>query len=213
MKEAIVLVGAGGHCKIIIESLDKKKYDIAGILDNFAEKGSYICQVPVIGGDEDAPALLERGVLNAAVAVVGNLKIRRKLLDQYRAMGFRFPAIIHPSCRLSESAQIGQGAALLANSCINAEARIGDFATVNTGAIVEHEVSVGENSHIAPGAILLGGCKIGRETMVGAGSTILQQKAVGDHCMVGAGSLVLKDVEDGKTVFGNPAKEKDSAGV
>ena len=97
----------------------------------------------------------------------------------------------------------------MANVCINAEAKLENYVTVNTGAIVEHEVHVSENSHIAPGAVLLGSSQIGRDTMIGAGAVILQQKCIGDYCQIGAGSVVLKNVETGKTVYGNPAREKN----
>lgn len=208
MKEKVIFVGAGGHCKILIESLDKNQYDIVGIIDGFSRKGSEVAGVSVIGSDEDAEHIFASGVHNAVISIVGNLKLRRKLLDKYRKIGFFFPNIIHPTAHISSSVRIGNGAAILAGACINAEAELRDFVTVNTGAIIEHEVLVDENSHVAPGAILLGACKIGKETMIGAGSIVLQQTKVGNNSMVGAGSVVLRDVTDEAIVYGNPAKEK-----
>ena len=209
MKEKIVLVGAGGHCKVLIESLDTDTYEIIGVLDNFVSKGTMINGVPVIGNDASAESLFQAGVHNAAIAIVGNLKIRRTLLDKYTKIGFSFPIIVHPTAHVSSSAQIGKGTAILAGATINAEAKVQDFATVNTGAIIEHEVLVGENSHVAPGAILLGASQVGADAMVGAGSIVLQQKKIGNSCTVGAGSIVLRNVADAKTVYGNPAQEKE----
>lgn len=208
MKENVLLIGAGGHCKIIIESLDTEKYVLKGILDSYAPKGTYICGIPVIGTDDDAKWFYEQGIHFAVVAIVGDLKLRRMLLDKYQRIGFRFPMIVHKTCNISPSAQIGEGVTLLANSCVNAEAKLDNYVTVNTGAIVEHEVCIGENSHIAPGAVLLGRSKIGKETMIGAGSTILQQVEVGDGCTVGAGSVVLTDIKKNNIAYGNPAKER-----
>ncbi len=208
MKEKVILVGAGGHCKIIIESIDQSKYEIIGILDGFTKKGQAICGIPVIGTDEDADAIFNSGIKTAVITIVGNLKIRKKLLAKYKDIGFNFPNIIHKTCYISKSAVLGNGVTILANSCVNAEARLEDYVTVNTGAIVEHEAIVKENSHIAPGAILLGASKVGSDTMIGARSVLKQQVTVGDNCVIGAGSVVLKDVQDEKVVFGNPAKEK-----
>lgn len=208
MKEQVILIGAGGHCKIMIESLDHNKYKIHGILDQFAEKGTLICGIPIIGTDQDAVDLFQQGIHNAIISIVGNLRVRRQLINFYKRIGFHFPSVIHPTSYISDSVQLGEGVTLLANSCINAEAKIADYATVNTGAIVEHEVMIDENSHIAPGAILLGASKVGKDTMIGAGSVILQQRIVGNHCIVGAGSVVLKDIDNEKTVYGNPAREK-----
>ena len=209
MRKQVVLVGAGGHCKVIIDSIDLEKYKIMGILDNFIPVGTCIYNIPVIGTDDDAENLYNRGVAFSIITVVGNLKIRRKLLERYRNIGFKIPNIVHRSCCISPRAQIGEGVTLLANVCINAEAKLENYVTVNTGEIVEHEVHVSENSHIAPGAVLLGSSQIGRDTMIGAGAVILQQKCIGDYCQIGAGSVVLKNVETGKTVYGNPAREKN----
>lgn len=208
MKEQIILIGAGGHCKIMIESLERNKYEIYGILDEFAEKGTLVCGIPVIGTDQDAADIFRQGIHNAIISIVGDLKIRRQILTFYKSIGFHFPSVIHQTCCISDSAQLGEGVTLLANSCINSEAKIADYVTVNTGAIIEHEVIIDENSHIAPGAILLGASKVGRDTMIGAGSVILQQRVIGNHCIVGAGSVVLNNIDNGKTVYGNPAREK-----
>lgn len=209
MKEKVVLVGAGGHCKILIESIDRNIYEIVGILDNNLKKGTEIAGIPVIGDDHDAKAFYDSGICNAVIAIVGNLKIRRMLLEQYREIGFSFPRILHPSSCISSSAQVGEGVAVLAGAYVNAEAIVQDFATINTGAVVEHEVLIGENSHIAPRATLLGAGRVGKDTMVGAGSIILQQVIIGEQCTIGAGSIVLKNVRDRKMVYGNPAKEKE----
>lgn len=206
MKEKVLLIGAGGHCKIIIECLDLQKYEIVGILDNFVPNGTHICGIPVIGSDEDAEKLYKNGIRLAVVTIVGNLEIRRCILNKYRKIGFQFPNIIHEACRISPSARIGEGVVILANVCVNAEAKVGDFVTLNTGSIIEHEVSIGENSHIAPGAILLGASQIGCNTMIGAGATVLQQIYIGNECKIGAGSVVLHNIEDKKTVYGIPAK-------
>ncbi|WP_122642457.1 acetyltransferase [Luxibacter massiliensis] len=208
MKQQVILIGAGGHCKIIIESLDTDRFEIIGIIDSFTPKGTFICDIPVIGTDDDAEKIFKQGVHLAIVTIVGNLKLRRSLLDKYRKIGFHFPSVIHKTCHISSSAILGNGITVLANACINAEAKLDDFVTINTGAIIEHEVYVEENSHIAPGAVILGGSRIGKESMVGAGSTVLQQVVIGNYCMIGAGSVVLKNIGCGVTAYGNPAKEK-----
>ncbi len=205
----LVLVGAGGHCKVMIEAIDRAEYVIAGILDGFAELGTEVCGIPVIGSDEEAEGLLKKGITHAAISLVGNLKLRRELLYKYKKLGFQFPRIIHSAASVSGSAQLGEGAVILAGARVNAEAVIGDYATVNTGAVVEHEVNIGENSHVAPGSILLGGVSVGKDTLVGAGSIVLQMTQIGDGCTIGAGSVVTRSLKAGSTAFGNPARLKE----
>lgn len=47
---------------------------------------------------------------------------------------------------------------------------------------------------------------IGRNVWIGGGALILPAITVGDDAIVGAGSVVTRDVPDGATVAGNPAR-------
>ena len=65
-----------------------------------------------------------------------------------------------------------------------------DPATRKTGAEFGRPVSIGQNVWIGGAAILLPGISIG------------------DDAVVGAGAVVTRDVPQGTTVFGNPARQK-----
>lgn len=80
---------------------------------------------------------------------------------------------------------------------------------VNHGAVVDHDCVVGEFAHVAPNATLGGGVSVGRLSMVGAGATVLPGTRIGRGCIIGAGAVVRRDVPDGATVVGVPAKAID----
>jgi maltose O-acetyltransferase len=48
--------------------------------------------------------------------------------------------------------------------------------------------------------------RIGSNVWIGGGAIILPGVSVGDDAIVGAGSVVTRDVPQGATVFGNPAR-------
>ncbi|MDO9426716.1 MAG: sugar O-acetyltransferase [Methylobacterium sp.] len=48
--------------------------------------------------------------------------------------------------------------------------------------------------------------RIGRNVWIGGGALILPGVTVGDHAIIGAGSVVTRDVAEGDTVVGNPAR-------
>lgn len=95
---------------------------------------------------------------------------------------------------------------IAANATINPLAFIATGAICNTGCIVEHECAVGEFAHIGPGAVLCGNVKVGAGSFVGANAVIRQGVTIGNNAMIGAGAVVVKDVADGVTVVGVPAK-------
>jgi maltose O-acetyltransferase len=49
---------------------------------------------------------------------------------------------------------------------------------------------------------------IGQSVWIGGGAIILPGLTIGDHAVVGAGAVVTRDVPQGVTVFGNPARQK-----
>ena len=103
---------------------------------------------------------------------------------------------------------MGDGIAVMAvaGAVINAEARIDDFSIINTHASVDHDCWVGEGAHVCPGSTLAGNVRIGSLAFIGAGATVIPGTTIGQHATIGAGASVLKDVPDGASAWGVPAR-------
>ncbi|SCX02844.1 sugar O-acyltransferase, sialic acid O-acetyltransferase NeuD family [Lachnospiraceae bacterium YSD2013] len=209
MAEKIVLVGGGGHCKSVLNTIYKLGiYTDVVITDSALAPGSMILNAKVVGDDSTLPDLLKQGYSNAIITV-GSIKstdVRRKIYKELEQLGFGFPTIIDPSASVSEYAEIGEGVFVGSNASVNAEAQIGAFAIINTSAIIEHESSIGRFSHIAVGATVCGNVLVGDDVFVGAGATLIQGVTIGDCAIIGAGSLVNKDVYPNSMVCGVPAR-------
>ncbi len=202
----ILVWGGGGHGHVVIDLLRTLGgWSIAGIVDSVNPPGSRIMDVPVLGDADCLPDLREQGIANIVVAI-GDCAARAGMLEQARALGFETPTLIHPSCILYPSAEIGPACVLCALSIVGAQTRIGAGVILNTRCVVDHDNRIGDCAHVAPGAVLCGFVTVGRESWIGAGSVVRDHLAIGSRVMVGAGSVVLKDVPDGQTVFGNPAR-------
>jgi UDP-perosamine 4-acetyltransferase len=200
----IIVVGAGGHAKVVIDVLRSGGWEPKGLLDP-SYPSAPVSGVPVIGTDESAADLRRQGFYNAFVAI-GRNDLRRRLSRELRALGFELPNAIHATASLSPSAVLGAGIAIMPNAVINAEAQISDFAIINTGAIVEHDCIVGEATHVAPRSALGGFCRLGQEVFFGIGAVARPESVIGDRAVVGAGATVVRDIEAGATVVGNPAR-------
>ena len=206
--EQIIIIGAGGHAKVIAEIFSlTAKYEVIGLLDH-ALVGKKIGGFPVLGGDELLPRLRADGVSVAFVAVggAGNNLPRMKIFERVSALGFTFANAIHPSAILSDSVHLGQGIAVMARVVINPDTKIGDNVIINTGAIVEHDCKIESHAHISPGAVLCGEVCVESAAHIGAGATIRQNIRIGECAVVGAGAVVVKDVGANTVVVGTPAR-------
>lgn len=202
--EQVLMLGAGGHAKVVIELLRAGGQTVGAILDA-DPRPRQILGVPVIGGDERLAALRAEGFARAFIAL-GDNRLRLKLARQAQAAGYRLVNALSPAAVLSPSAQIGVGVALMAGAVVNAEARIGDLAIVNTGARIDHDCVLGEACHVAPGCALSGGVEVGALAFLGVGACATPQVRIGEAAMVGAGACVTRDILPRTVAVGVPAR-------
>jgi len=209
----VVGLGAGGHAKVVIEILQLEgQYELVGLLDPKPDlQGELVLGVPVLGGDEQLAVLKARGVEHFFVGLgsTADLKPRRRLYEFALSQGMKPAIAIHPSAIISPSAVLGMGATVMAAVVINADARLGDNVIVNTGAIIEHDCVIGNHVHVATGAKLSGGVIVEDEAHIGVGAIVRQYIRIGTGAVIGAGAVVVKDVPDGQTVLGNPARRRE----
>lgn len=206
----ILLIGGGGHCKSVLDSLLKANlYDEIAIIDRKENIGKKIFGVDIIGCDNDLSELYKKGYKYAFITIgsIGNPSIRIRLSNLIKKIGFQTPNIVDPTATLSENVHLSEGIYIGKNSIINAGSLIERFAIINTGSIVEHDCIIGEFSHVSPGCVLCGGVQVSRGSHIGAGSVIKQQVKIGLNTLIGMGSVVLEDIAEGVLAYGNPCKE------
>jgi len=206
--DEIVVVGGGGHAKVLIGILRKLSWHILGFTDPNPGVGS-ILGVPYLG-DDDAlrPLVAAHGHCRAVIGVgkTDTSSERMGLQSQIEALGFSLPVIISPTAVVNEEVEFGAGAAVFDAAVINSGTIIGPLCIVNTHSTVEHDCRLGDNVHVAPGVTLSGNVTIGDNCMVGAGSTVVHGMTICAGCLVGAGSAVVQDIRIPGTYAGNPAK-------
>ena len=201
----LIIVGAGGHARVIIETALLQGYFIEGIVDiNFRGKPENILDVPIIGGFKK---LYNFSSLDCHVFIaIGDNKIRAKYFILAKKKGFFLPPLQHPWSKISQFAKINSGVFINMGAMINSLAIINNNTIINTGAIVDHETEIGENCHIAPGVKISGRCKIGDNTFIGIGSSVKDKIYIGNNCIIGAGSVVVSNIPDNSLAYGIPAK-------
>ncbi len=201
MSQKLLIVG--GFHEVIELALDCG-HEVIGIIDPNADHTHR--GIPVLGNDDDAPRIL-REHRDAAVVISPDApSVRRALAARYVSCGASFATLVSPKAHVSPSASIAKGVLVQSMVNVSANVRLGAFVRVNTAANIMHDVAVDDYVSIAPNAVLLGRVRVGAESYIGANATLLPERSVGKRSVVGAGSVVTKDVPDGVTVVGSPAR-------
>lgn len=199
MKKIILI----GGFQEIIELCELAGYEVVGIIDNNPNTN---CEHAIIGTDSNAYEVFRKYPDIPVAIVPDDPSVRKKLVNHYSAIGFKFENLISPKAILSRSARVGEGVVLQSGVNISANATIGKFVKINTLANIMHDCVVGDFSTVGPNAVLLGRVKVGESSYLGANCTILPEISVGHNVIVGAGAVVTKNVGDGMVVVGNPAR-------
>lgn len=195
MKSKWIIIGAGGHGMVVAEAIEAMGDELIGFCDDDQSKTDCI-GYPLIDFahiPEDAEVVIGIG--------------KNEIRQMFTHRGFRHEKpVIHPSAVISRSSAIAAGTMILPGAIVNAKATIGQHCILNTNCSVDHECIVGDFVHIAPAATLAGNVEVGEGTLIGMGAAILPHVKIGKWCKIGAGAVVVKDVPDGRTVIGVPAK-------
>lgn len=202
----IIIIGGGGHTRVLIDVLETMNARIEGIVtQDESLLNTSVLGIPVIGLERDFKAdpskvLLVNGVGNRARTGDSGLKVREAAADRYRNLGFRFATVISPHAVLSRHTVLSEGVQVLHDAVVQPVAYVGAHTIINSAAVVEHDCRIGMYCHIAPGAVLCGNVVVGHHSHVGANSTIVQGLVIGDRVIVAAGVRVARNVASGETV-------------
>jgi sugar O-acyltransferase (sialic acid O-acetyltransferase NeuD family) len=206
-KEKLVVFGAGGHAKVVIDMIEQQgNYEIAGLLDDdLRHQGSRFFGYPVLGTRADLPALFSAR-LRYAIVTIGDNTSRAAVAALLDRGGWQFASAVHPRACMGRGVKIGPGSVVMAGCVVNADAHLGAQVIINTGTTVDHDCRIEDAVHIAPGCHLCGGVSVGQGSFLGAGSTVTPGVRIGRKVIVGAGSTVLRDIADEARVSGVPAR-------
>ncbi len=203
----LVILGAGHQGRNIHDVCTDLGVEVVGFLDDTKAQGETVNGVPVLGGFD---TLTRPELLADADYIVGlgDNVIRRRLSDEIEKHGGKLASVVHPSCFISPSAEIGSAVFIGVMSRISANARIGrnvlfqGHCIIGTNCVLEDDVFCG------PGCIVTGDTRIGKAAIIGAGALVIAPARVGRHSVIGAGATVLADIPDRVLAVGTPATVK-----
>jgi len=169
----IILIGGGGHCKSVIDVIEQEaKYKIACIVDKKELIGQKVLGYEIIACDDDLEALFQK--YKYAIVTVGQIKsnkVRVKLFNRLKEIGYELPTIISPLAYVSKHAIVEEGTVVLHHALVNANAKIGVNCIINTKALIEHDARVEEHCHISTATVINGGVVVKSNSFIGSNTT------------------------------------------
>lgn len=199
MPQNVMIIGAGGHAKVIADIIIKSGDKVLGFFDDNSTLKTVI-GYPVLGRVSDILNYRERAEF---VIAIGNNHIRQQISRQYDV---RWHTAVHPSAQIGLDVSVGCGTVVMANAVVNPSARIGKHCIINTAAIIEHDNVINDFVHVSPNAVLCGTVNVGEYTHIGAGAVVKNNISIGSGVVIGAGAVVVKDIVQEGIYAGVPAR-------
>lgn len=196
MNQHVILIGAGGHARVIADIVRASGDTVLGFLDDNKE-------LDTLGTTQDYKRYADAGV--QFVLAIGSAEARQTL----SRLECTWYIAIHPTAVISPQARIGAGSVVMANAVVNAGASVGKHCIVNTSAVIEHDNVLEDYVHVSVGAKLGGTVHIGSRSWIGIGATVRNNVNICGDCMVGAGAVVVRDIAEPGVYYGVPALKKD----
>ncbi len=203
---AFILLGAGGHAKVVLSLLRARGDKVLGVCDPdlVAQGISRWRDLDVLGNDQ---YVLSRSADEIVLALgIGQLpgsRIRERLFRQFTELGYGFPALVHPSAWVDDSAVLAEGVQVMAGAVIQPDVQIGQNSLINTRVSIDHDCVIEQLVHVAPGAVLCGSVTVQEHAFIGSGATVIQGVTVGAAGVVAAGVTLRKDLAPATTYTGH----------
>lgn len=199
-----ILIGAGGHAKVIVDILSLEGKKIHGFFDDNKRNLKDLKYLGPIDTIHKMPMVLKKNYYY--IIAIGDCFLRYKLEQTLGIPHESYGIAIHPTAVISTDAKLLFGTVVMANVVINTDAKVGRQVILNTGSLIEHDTIIQDFVHISPGCCLAGGVKVGEGTHVGIGTQSIQLIKIGSWSIIGAGSTIVSDIPDNVLAYGTPAK-------
>lgn len=205
----ILIIGAKGFAGELFEAVMQRSPDAdVTFFDSVSDDlpGMFFGKYPIIRTTE-AAAEYFRSVNRRFALGVGTPELRSRFFREFIALGGEPETIISPFAKVGiHSNRIGAGCCVLTDAVVESNNTIGEGCLIHVGVLISHDVTLGDFCEVSPRANLLGAVRIGSNCTIGTAATILPGITVGNNVTVGAGAVVTKNVDDGQTVAGVPAR-------
>ena len=200
--EKLIIIGAGGYAKSVLDSIDYYNYKVAGFVDEFSSNTEHL-GYPMLASSIEELINAEQYFYFIAI---GNNYHRKRWYDKLKERRLRLISVVDKSALVSQRATIGNGCFIGKMAIVNSKSIVCDDCIVNSKALIEHGCYVSDHANISTNSVINGDVCVGTGSFLGSCSVTRGQLKIGNWVTVGAGAVVVDNVEDNKIVAGVPAR-------
>lgn len=214
MKTRIVIIGSGDLAEqIAYHAVQDAGMEVVGFLDDFLAVGTWVKKATkdyLIIGNTSTASIIQLYIQNkfdALLVGIGykHFNFRQEVFDRLQGK-IPFAKLIHSSCYVDKSCQLGEGSILFPGCVLDYNVLLGNNVLLNTGCTIAHDTNVGDHSFLSPRVALAGFVSVGRACNLGINTTIIDNIQVYDDIQTGGGTVVTKNLTKSGLYVGVPAR-------
>lgn len=204
----LIIIGAGGMGRTLFDIARESMgygeiFDIKGYLDDNTHALDNYDNYPPVIGPIAGYDIQKDDVFTFSIG--GDS--RRKCIESLLERNAEFINLIHKTARIGTNVAIGVGNIIAAYTTLGADSCIGDYNLIQSYSVIGHDARIGSFNRIDTQVMCVGGIRIGDQVTIHTSAVINHNVTLGNESKVGACSFVLRNVKEGVTVFGIPAKK------
>jgi len=203
MKKSLVIVGSGAVAAEITSLIEDSQYgasygvEIKGYLDfnddllkKYEYKKPYLGTVDIYSPKEN----------DVFIVAIGNIRYRKENAGKIVAKGGEFINLIHSTCIIANTVEIGKGNIVNPFSMIGPKVKMGNFNLITSYSFISHDCIIGSYNFFST-AGLCGHVEVGDENTFNIRSTVIPHIKIGSRNIIQAGMIVDKEINNDTTVF------------
>jgi sugar O-acyltransferase (sialic acid O-acetyltransferase NeuD family) len=199
MSKKVIILGAGGHGKVVGEIAFLNGFtEVSYLDDDYANIINY--PFAIKGSLNEFDNIYNQ--YDAWFVAIGDNFVRKNLILKFYHFSKNLINLIHPNSVISNLSNYENGICIMASATINPGCKIKCGSIINTSASIDHDCIVGPFAHVAPNVGLSGNVTVGECSLIGTGSSVQQNIRIGNQVKIGIGSKIFKNISD-HTIFKN----------
>lgn len=205
----VAIIGAGDlGSQVLNYTKLSSLHEVVGFFDDFKKVGNSFCGLPILGSLDEIESIYSNNGFDQLFIAIGykHLAFKKKVFLKFKNK-IPFATIVHPSCIVDSSVEIGEGCIIYAGVVLDMNVKIKDNVLINLSSTIAHDTVIGAHSFVSPSVSIAGFVTIGEENIIGINTTVIDSVKTVDNVQTGGGSVVIKDIETSGVYVGSPVRK------